>query len=198
MYQPRSPLRHPKPPNTYTTRQAPPALASHPFLFAQRCIRPCSWATPSPHLAGNSSLARMLWGTPCAFMTRTIRKPASSGAKSIYLGTNLQSLPHSWRELIPPSISNFYPAPIVIEGDTYATSEHYFQSRKFTNNLAIRALILAAPTPAEAFALAHAHEGDVVADWHTHHKKRDMFRAVIFKFKQHPQLQVGCDTHSRI
>ena len=112
--------------------------------------------------------------------------------------TNLQSPPHSWREPFPPSTSNFYPAPIVIEGATYATSEHYYQSRKFTHNLAIRALILAAPTPAESFALAHAHEGDVVADWHTHHKKRDMFRAVIFKFKQHPQLQVGGGTHSRI
>lgn len=66
------------------------------------------------------------------------------------------------------------------------------------HNDAIRARIIAAPTPAEAFALARAHEGDVIADWHTHHKKRDMFRAVIFKFKQHTQLQVTLDSHCRI
>jgi predicted NAD-dependent protein-ADP-ribosyltransferase YbiA (DUF1768 family) len=55
---------------------------------------------------------------------------------------------------------------------------------------ALHSLIIAAPTPAEAFALAHAHEEDVIAEWDTHHKKRDMFRAVIFKFKQHKHLQV--------
>jgi hypothetical protein len=32
--------------------------------------------------------------------------------------------------------------------------------------------------------------GSTVTNWVTHRKKRDMFRAVIFKFKQHPQLQV--------
>jgi ribA/ribD-fused uncharacterized protein len=87
-------------------------------------------------------------------------------------------------------LSNFYPAPIVIEGVTYQTSEHYYQSRKFVHKPALQALILASATPDQAFALARAHEHDVIEDWATHHKKRDMFRAVIFKFKQHQQLQV--------
>ena len=87
-------------------------------------------------------------------------------------------------------LSNFYPAPIIIEGVTYLTSEHYYQSRKFVHKPHVQALICAAATPDQAFALAHAHEQDVIEDWVTHRKKRDMFRAVIFKFKQHPQLQV--------
>ncbi len=43
-------------------------------------------------------------------------------------------------------LSNFYPAKIKINGLEYATTEHYFQSMKFTD-MKIREKIKTAPTP---------------------------------------------------
>jgi len=90
---------------------------------------------------------------------------------------------HGW-------MSNFFPSPITIENRTYPTTEHYYQSRKFSlpETKDIMEAIIKAPTPGEAFKLSRLHEAKIREDWNVH-KKRDMFRAVIFKFKQHPDLQ---------
>ena len=59
-------------------------------------------------------------------------------------------------------LSNFYPSPITISGETYPTVEHAFQALK-TYDVAARRLIAAAPTPGKAKAMGRA----VVlrADW---------------------------------
>lgn len=87
-------------------------------------------------------------------------------------------------------MSNFYPSPIIIENRSYPTTEHYYQSRKFNKpeTFHIMEEIIHSPTPDEAFRLSRVYEDKVREDWNIH-RKRDMFRAVIFKFKQHLDLQ---------
>jgi ribA/ribD-fused uncharacterized protein len=87
-------------------------------------------------------------------------------------------------------MSNFYLSPITIENRTYLTTEHYYQSRKFNlpESLSVMEEIIKSPTPDAAFKLSRIYSEKVRKDWNIH-KKRDMFRAVIYKFKQHPHLQ---------
>lgn len=85
-------------------------------------------------------------------------------------------------------LSNFYPSPITIEGRTYPTVEHYYQSRKFVHAPDIWQRIVSAPSPDEAFRLSREFASQCRADWEVH-KKRDMFRGLVFKFKQNADLQ---------
>lgn len=52
-------------------------------------------------------------------------------------------------------LSNFYPSPITISGETYPTVEHAFQALK-TYDVEARRLIAAAPTPGKAKAMGRA------------------------------------------
>lgn len=71
----------------------------------------------------------------------------------------------------------------------YSTVEHYYQSRKFTGVAPeIEQEIAKGTDPAEAFALSRKHHEKARPDWETY-KKREMFRGVIHKFKQHPDLR---------
>lgn len=54
-------------------------------------------------------------------------------------------------------LSNFYPVKIVIDGLEYATTEHYFQSMKFTDP-EVQETIRKAPTPSIAKKLARKHK----------------------------------------
>ncbi len=61
------------------------------------------------------------------------------------------------------------------------STEHYYQSRKFgqpgnPEAQAARDAIVAAATPAEAFALSRVHAALARHDWDLH-RKRDMFRS---------------------
>lgn len=63
---------------------------------------------------------------------------------------------HAW------FLSNFSPSPISARGIEYPTAEHYFQAHK-TNELAERARIAAAPTPAQAKQVGRTVQ--LVPDW---------------------------------
>lgn len=52
-------------------------------------------------------------------------------------------------------LSNFYPSPITISGETYPTVEHAFQALK-TYDVEARRMIAAAPTPGKAKAMGRA------------------------------------------
>jgi ribA/ribD-fused uncharacterized protein len=85
--------------------------------------------------------------------------------------------------------TNFYPAPITIGGKQYPTTEHYFQSEKFSTTDTIYAdKIRNATSPREAFTLARAHS-NIRPDWHTGYKDKAMKTALIAKFQQHPNLR---------
>lgn len=90
-------------------------------------------------------------------------------------------------------LSNFYPAPITIESVTYPTVEHYYQSRKFISKdnpqiQEIHEKVARAATPAECFKISREFDHLKLSDWNIR-KKREMFRGVMFKFKQHPELR---------
>jgi ribA/ribD-fused uncharacterized protein len=91
-------------------------------------------------------------------------------------------------------LSNFYPSPIIAESTTYPTVEHYYQSRKFLskeNDIKMKEIydsICNSSTPAECFQIARENNHLKRSDWDIH-KKRDMFRGIIFKFKQHSELR---------
>lgn len=81
-------------------------------------------------------------------------------------------------------LSNFYNAPIVIDGREWATSEHYYQAHKHLDNELFEQ-IAQAPTAAKAKRLAkklpHAiSENDKIAI---------MRKAIAVKFTQHQDLK---------
>ena len=86
--------------------------------------------------------------------------------------------------------TNFFHAPMTINGIMYSTSEHYFQAHKFWDtNAAVAKLIIAAKTPKEAFDIAQQYKSFVPSDWHNGLKDKIMFFAITQKFIQNPNLK---------
>eukprot|EP01096_Ripella_sp_DP13-Kostka_P012185 TRINITY_DN5030_c0_g1_i1.p1 TRINITY_DN5030_c0_g1~~TRINITY_DN5030_c0_g1_i1.p1 ORF type:complete len:167 (-),score=47.14 TRINITY_DN5030_c0_g1_i1:44-505(-) len=82
--------------------------------------------------------------------------------------------------------SNFWDAPFVIEGVSYPTVEHFFQSQKF-GDAEYREKIRTAATPAEAKTLGSARRPDYRSDWETV-KENIMFQGIEAKFVQNEGL----------
>src|SRR5262249_31524571 len=64
--------------------------------------------------------------------------------------------------------SNFYPAPIVMAGKTWPTSEHWFQAQKFVGTSAEQEMaekIRAEPSPMKAAILGRDRSLPRQADW---------------------------------
>ncbi len=82
-------------------------------------------------------------------------------------------------------LSNFHPAPVVLAGETWPTTEHYYQAQKSADPQ-VQSAIRQAKTPGDAKEL-----GRTVTllpdDWTT---RRDdvMLAALRAKFTQHPEL----------
>jgi len=81
--------------------------------------------------------------------------------------------------------SNFYIAPIKIDGKIYMTVEHYFQSMKALDEKE-REKIRKAPTPKEAKILGRRVK--LRPDWEKI-KERIMYKALMAKFTQHQDLK---------
>lgn len=82
-------------------------------------------------------------------------------------------------------LSNFYDAPMVINGITYPTNEHYFQAMK-AKNPNEHQYIAAAATPGKAKRLGRQCE--LRSDWEQI-KEQVMWDGLYAKFTQHPQLK---------
>lgn len=83
--------------------------------------------------------------------------------------------------------SNFSPHPMVIDGVTYPTSEHYYQSKKFESTpleIAARSL----QTPKEVFNFGKDKNNELREDWELI-KDCVMERAVFEKFRQNPSIK---------
>ena len=81
-------------------------------------------------------------------------------------------------------LSNFWRASIIIDGKSYATSEHYYQAMK-TNNPAEQEMVRNTTSPKEAkFAGYHV---TLREDWEEV-KEAIMFEALTAKFTQHTEL----------
>lgn len=77
-------------------------------------------------------------------------------------------------------LSNFSPHPVTIDGKTYPTSEHRFQSIK-SPNMERREQIRLAPTPAAAAAMGRDRAHPMRNDW-DHAKDAVMKEVLLAKF----------------
>jgi hypothetical protein len=85
------------------------------------------------------------------------------------------------------AFSNFASYPVALDGETWPTSEHYFQAQKFPD-AGYRAAIRAARSPKIAARLGRSREHPIRADWEA--VKEDVTRRVLLaKFTQHPDLR---------
>jgi ribA/ribD-fused uncharacterized protein len=83
--------------------------------------------------------------------------------------------------------SNFAPYPIEIDGETWPTSEHYFQAQKFHDE-AKREQIRREPKAIVAAKLGRDRSVPLRADWEM--AKDDIMRAAVrAKFTQHQRLR---------
>lgn len=83
--------------------------------------------------------------------------------------------------------SNFSPHPILIDGERWPTSEHFFQAQKF-EDAALRKKIRLAHTPMQAALLGRDRKQRLRRDWESA-KVEVMTRAVYAKFSQHVSLR---------
>jgi ribA/ribD-fused uncharacterized protein len=91
-------------------------------------------------------------------------------------------------------LSNFYNAPIVINGKEWATSEHYYQAQKHISS-SLFMKIANAPTAAKAKRLSKK-EPTLISELE---KINNMRTAILAKFTQHEGLrQKLLDTEHRL
>lgn len=83
--------------------------------------------------------------------------------------------------------SNFSPHPIVLDGQTWPTTEHYFQAQKFSGT-AHKETIRSSKTPGEAAKRGRDRKLPLRADWETV-KETIMYEALRAKFTQHASLR---------
>lgn len=83
-------------------------------------------------------------------------------------------------------LSNFWPAPIMLKGVTWPTSEHYFQAQKFAGTEHEEAIRRVA-SPMIAARMGRSRARPLRPDWDVV-KQNIMLDALRAKFKQHPDL----------
>ena len=85
--------------------------------------------------------------------------------------------------------TNFYPSPVVIDGKTWPSTEHYFQSQKFVGTPYVEA-IRRFPTAREAFQLSRTPQASrwCRGDWERV-KDDIMLKALRCKFTGNPELR---------
>lgn len=86
--------------------------------------------------------------------------------------------------------SQWYPAPFTIDGDTYATAEHYMMAEKarLFQDEATRQAILQAPHPDVAKRLGRTVQGFQEDVWNAE-RYAVVVRGNLAKFSQHPTLR---------
>lgn len=86
-------------------------------------------------------------------------------------------------------LTNFYSVPITIDGQTYLSTEHYYQSQKFLHHADIYNRILNAMSPKDAARIANEYIRLVNMDKWNDMKVDIMRRALYAKFMQHSNLR---------
>jgi len=85
------------------------------------------------------------------------------------------------------AFSNFAPYPIRMVGETWPTSEHYFQAQKFAD-VAYQAKIRETKSPMQAARMGRDRKQTLRGDWESV-KVGVMRSAVLAKFSQHEDLR---------
>ncbi|PRQ10242.1 NADAR family protein [Enhygromyxa salina] len=97
----------------------------------------------------------------------------------------LERLEFYRQEDVLGEFSNFSSHPIELDGQLWATTEHYFQAQKF-HDPELRERVRLAPSPGQAAKLGRRLAG-LRADWEQV-KESVMLDALRAKFGQHPRL----------
>lgn len=84
--------------------------------------------------------------------------------------------------------TNFFNSQVYVDGIIWPTSEHYYQSMKFTQNPDLRKKILNSATPRDAFTIAQQNKITIDKDWQSRSLKT-MIKIVWLKFNQHDDLK---------
>jgi len=84
-------------------------------------------------------------------------------------------------------LSNFYASDFIIDGLTYPTVEHYFQSKKFEGT-EFEAYIVSLKTPKETAKEGKRRDLPLRKDWEQV-KEDIMFTGLVAKFSQNPSLR---------
>lgn len=84
-------------------------------------------------------------------------------------------------------LSNFYSAPMTIDGKVYETNEHFFQSQKFVGKPE-EDYIIALPTPGDTAKEGKRRDFPLRSDWENI-KEDVMLKGLTAKFEQHPVLR---------
>src|SRR5262245_59272949 len=82
--------------------------------------------------------------------------------------------------------SNFFPAPLVVQGKRWPTVEHYFQAQKFAGT-AHEEIIRLARSPTSAAPMARSRQRPLRPDWQQV-KNAIMLEGLRAKFTQHADL----------
>lgn len=83
--------------------------------------------------------------------------------------------------------SNFWLAPIELDGKTWKSSEHYYQAQKFAGTKHETA-VRKASSPMDAARMGRRKDLPLRSDWERV-KDNVMRKAVLAKFTQHPELK---------
>jgi ribA/ribD-fused uncharacterized protein len=83
--------------------------------------------------------------------------------------------------------SNFSPHPITLEGKTWPTTEHYFQSQKFAGS-PDEEEVRQAKSPMIAARMGRSRKRPLRKDWESI-KDQIMYEAVLAKFTRHDDLR---------
>jgi len=100
--------------------------------------------------------------------------------------SNLVEIPFYKKEGLYGEFSNFFSAPIILDGKVWPTSEHYYQAMKF-RDLDHQEALRNAQTPMEVATLGRDRSKPLRSDWDGI-KDAVMFDVVVAKFTQHPEL----------
>lgn len=93
-----------------------------------------------------------------------------------------------WRSSDPfGCLSNFYAAPIEIDGKIWPTTEAYYQAMKFADE-SLQEFVRLAPNPKEAKTRAYQFPSALRADW-DEVKESVMISALRAKISQHPRIR---------
>ncbi len=84
--------------------------------------------------------------------------------------------------------TNFARYPVVLDGEQWPTTEHYYQAQKFIHHPDLQNKIRNLKTPREALDFARRHKNEIDPDWHDR-SISVMLTAVRAKFNQHATLQ---------
>ena len=93
-----------------------------------------------------------------------------------------------WKDRKNVEFSNFYPCKIVVDGEAYSSTEHYFQSQKAATP-ELRKWIRNSPTASYSKRAAHIiKQEDMDPDWEKN-RVGVMRKALYAKFTQNPDLR---------